>query len=252
MSEQELYRKFARYYDLIYKWMDYQGEAEFIKRVIDEFKKSEGDDLLDVACGTGNHAQYLQESFKIVGLDINKDMIDIAREKIPGMEFIQGDMKKLDLHREFDVIICLFSAINYHTTLNELEKTINLVYNHLKSGGIFIFDLGFCTENWEEGRMFVDAAVEGNLQLARISQSRLIDGVFNANFVFLVKEDGVMDFEIDQHQIGVFSTTDVEKIVTRIGFENHIYSDYNDLPWKEDSCDRPVFVCVKTQSIQFY
>ncbi len=245
MSEQELYRKFARYYDLIYKWMDYEGESEFIKRIIEQFKKSEGVDLLDVACGTGNHAKYLQESFNVTGFDINQDMIDIAQEKIPEMEFIQGDMKKLDLDREFDVIICLFSAINYHTNLDELEKTIKLFYDHLKEGGVFIFDLGFCTENWEEGRMFVDAAVEGDLQLARISQSRLTDGVFNANFVFLVKENGVMDFEIDQHQIGVFSTRKVEKIVTQLGFENHIYSDYNDLRWSEDSNDRPVFVCIK-------
>lgn len=245
MAEQELYRKFARYYDLIYQWMDYQGEAEFIEMAVERYKTSEGVNLLDVACGTGGHAHYLQKSFKILGLDINPEMLEIARKKLPEMEFVQGDMKKMDLEQEFDLIICLFSAINYHKTLDELEKTLKLFYNHLKSGGVLIFDLGFCTENWEEGRMFVDAAVEGDLQLARISQSRLQDGVFNANFVFLVKENGKMDFEIDQHQIGVFPTLEVEKILEKIGFKNHIYSDYNDLAWDEKSGKRPVFVCIK-------
>ena len=245
MPEQELYRKFARYYDLIYKWMDYPGESEFIEMVVERYKESEGMNLLDVACGTGGHAYYLQNSFNVLGLDINPEMLDIAREKLPEMEFVHGDMKKMDLNKEFDVIICLFSAINYHTTLDELENSFKRFYKHLESGGILIFDLGFCTENWEEGRMLVDAVVEGDLQLARISQSRLYNGVFNANFVFLVKEDGKMDFEIDQHQIGVFPTIKVGSILEKTGFQKHIFSGYNDLPWDEKSNERPVFVCIK-------
>ena len=38
MAEQELYRKFAHYYDLIYQWMDYHGETEFIKMAVERFK----------------------------------------------------------------------------------------------------------------------------------------------------------------------------------------------------------------------
>ena len=245
MSEQELYRKFARYYDLIYQWMDYESEAEFIEKMVELHPHSGGLDLLDVACGTGNHAQYLVDSFHVVGLDINPEMMEIAREKVPEMELIQGNMKEMNLERDFDVIICLFSSINYHTNLSELGTTFKRFYDHLKPGGVLIFDLGFCTENWEEGRMLVDAVVEGDLQLARISQSRLCDGVFNANFVFLIKEDGNMDFEVDQHQIGVFNTPEVKKILENTGFETRIYSDYTDLPWDAESDKRPVFVALK-------
>jgi SAM-dependent methyltransferase len=245
MPEQELYRKFAHYYDLIYQWMDYKGETEFIEKMVEQFKTSPGMDLLDVACGTGGHAHFLENSFNITGLDINHEMLEIAREKLPEVEFVQGDMKKMDLGHKFDVIICLFSAINYHQNLNELENTFKRFHRHLKKGGILLFDLGFCTENWEEGRMLVDAVVEGDLQLARISQSRLQDGVFNANFVFLIKENGKMDFEIDQHQIGVFSTPDVGKTLENVGFNYQVYGDYHDQPWKEDENERPVFVCIK-------
>ena len=38
MGEQELYKKYAGYYDLIYNWMDYPGEADFIKRAITHHK----------------------------------------------------------------------------------------------------------------------------------------------------------------------------------------------------------------------
>jgi ubiquinone/menaquinone biosynthesis C-methylase UbiE len=245
MPEQELYRKFAGYYDLIYQWMDYAGEVEFIEKMVDLYLGSGGNDLLDVACGTGNHAQYLTDSFQVVGLDLNLEMMEIAREKVPEMELIHGDMKEMNLESDFDVIICLFSSINYHTNLSELESTFQRFYDHLKQGGVLIFDLGFCTENWEEGRMLVDAVVEGDLQLARISQSRLYDGIFNANFLFLIKENGKMDFEVDQHQIGVFNATDVESILEETGFETNIYSNYNNIPWDAESDERPVFVCKK-------
>ena len=245
MGEQELYRKYAGYYDLIYNWMDYPGEVDFIKRAVAHHLKSGGNELLDVACETGGHALFLQDDFQILGVDINPEMLDLAREKLPGVNFIQSDMKKLDLGLKFDVIICLFSAINYHTSLEELEKTFQRFYQHLHVGGVLLFDLGFCLENWEEGRMLVDAVVEGDLQLARISQSRLQDGVFNANFVFLIKEDGKMDFEVDQHQIGVFPTLKVQDILYDIGFECYIYNGYNDEPWDPDSDKRPVFIGVK-------
>lgn len=246
MAEQELYRKFAHYYDLIYQWMDYEGEAEFVEKMVELHQKSPGNDLLDVACGTGNHAQYLTDSFQVVGLDINPEMMEIAHEKVPEMELIQGNMRQMNLEMDFDVIICLFSAINYNTHLNDLSETLKRFYDHLKDGGVLIFDLGFCTENWDEGRVFVDAVAEGDLQLARISQSHLRDGVFNANFVFLVKEDGIMDFEVDQHDIGVFPTKDVGNILDSLGFKFNIYGDYEDVSWDDKSGKRPVFVCVKT------
>jgi hypothetical protein len=93
--------------------------------------------------------------------------------------------------------------------------------------------------------MLVDAVVEGDLQLARISQSRLQDGVFNANFVFLIKEDGKMDFEVDQHQIGVFHTIKVQDILYEMGFKCHIYNGYHEEGWDSAADERPVFVCVK-------
>ncbi len=93
--------------------------------------------------------------------------------------------------------------------------------------------------------MFVDAVVEGDLQLARISQSRLYNGVFDAKFLFLIKEDGKIDFEIDQHQIGVFSTYYVQKTLENLGFKCLVYGGYNEQPWDEEANERPVFVCVK-------
>ena len=86
-------------------------------------KKSKGRRLLDVACGTGNHAFLLKKNYSIVGVDISNEMLKIARKKVSGVKILIGDMKKLDLKQKFDIIICMFSAINYNVTYEELEKT---------------------------------------------------------------------------------------------------------------------------------
>lgn len=245
MTKQQLYRKYAHYYDLIYEKMDLEKESDFIKWAVLKHKTSTGNELLDMACGTGRHSAMLKDSFEILGADINQDMLKIAREKLSDVEFIEADMKDLDLKREFDVIICMFSAMNYNHTREEFEKTIENFYNHLHAGGVLIFDLGINQENWIEGLVSVDTVVNDEVKLARICQSHLENGIFNANFVFLVKENGKLDFDIDQHKLGVFHIEEVINSLIKIGFQNFIYSDFNKDEWNILSGERPIFVAVK-------
>lgn len=245
MTKEQLYKKFAKYYDKIYEKTDYKKEAKFIKWAVKTYKSSLGNELLDVACGTGAHAHFLKNEFKITGLDISEEMLEIAREKFQDIHFIKGDMKKMDLSIKFDVLICMFSAINYNTTLGELKITLNNFYNHLKDGGVLIFDMGLNKENWIEGIVSVDTVVDKDFKLARIWQSHLENDVFNSSFVFLVKEDGKLDFDIDEHKLGVFGMGDVNDLMEEIGFQTFISSDFKDEEWQVGTGERPVFVGVK-------
>ncbi len=113
MQKQTIYKNLARYYDPIYSWKDYKKEAATVKRLISKYKKSKGNDLLEVACGTGKHIQYLKDDFKILATDMNIGMLKVARKNIKGVTFRQADMTTLNLGREFDVLVCLFSSIGY-------------------------------------------------------------------------------------------------------------------------------------------
>lgn len=245
MTNGQLYKKYAHYYDRLYEKMDLQKEVDFIKWAVKHHKSSDGNQLLDMACGTGRHALKLTDSFQITGVDINQDMIQIAREKLPDVKFTIGDMKNLRLNHKFDVVICMFSAMNYNTSIKELKGTLNNFYKHLNPGGILIFDYGINQENWVEGLVSVDTVVEDNLKLARICQSHLEDNIFNANFVFLIKEDGKLDFDIDQHQLGVFGIEEVMDSLADAGFKTFIYSDFTSKNWDVLSGERPIFVGVK-------
>jgi ubiquinone/menaquinone biosynthesis C-methylase UbiE len=245
MADKMLYKKFAVYYDKIYEHVDYRGESEFINLAVKKHKTSPGFELMDMACGTGSHAQILKNDFKVTGVDINKDMLKIAREKVPEADFIQGDMKDLEIEAKFDVVICIFSAIHYNTNYSELEITLTNFYKHMEDGGILIYDLSFNNENWIEGLVSVDTVVEDKLKIARICQSQLTNGIFNANFVFLVKDNGEFDFDIDEHKLGVFGVNEVLKLMERVGFNTVIYGDFKVELWESGEGQRPIFVGVK-------
>ncbi|MBZ2165529.1 class I SAM-dependent DNA methyltransferase [Methanobacterium spitsbergense] len=245
MAEGQLYKKFAVYYDKIYKNVDYAGESEFINWAVNKHKTSSGFEIMDMACGTGSHAKILKNSFKVTGVDINEDMIKIAQDKVPEADFIIGNMKDLNIGKKFDVIICIFSAIHYNRDLKELDITLTNFYNHMKDGGILIYDLSFNTENWIEGLVSLDTVVEDKLKIARMCQSQLKNGIFNANFVFLVKDDGKFDFDIDEHELGVFKINDVSDLMEKIGFKTFIYADFKEKKWESGEGQRPIFVGVK-------
>ena len=115
-----MYKELAKYYDLIYHWKDYKAEAETIQNLIKKYKTSDGNNLLDVGCGTGMHIKYFRDEFACTGIDINKEMVEVAKTKVEGVSFKQGDMVDFDLNIEFDVILCLFSSIGYVKTYDNL------------------------------------------------------------------------------------------------------------------------------------
>ena|SRR5215208_7684688 len=94
-----MFSKSARYYDEIYTSIDkdYAVEADKAHAFIQQHKQTEGTSLLDVACGTGHHAGLLSKYYQVEGLDLEAQMLAIAKKKHPEIRFHQGDMLDFDL-----------------------------------------------------------------------------------------------------------------------------------------------------------
>ena len=126
---QHAYERQAVYYDAIYEAQgkDYKKEAGQIRDIIEQYKKSSGNALLDVGCGTGGHFPFLKEWYSVQGLDIDEDMLKVARQRQPDITFHQGNMVNFDLSTQYDAVTCLFSAIGYAMTVPNLQSAINWV-----------------------------------------------------------------------------------------------------------------------------
>ena len=56
------------------------------------------------------------------------------------MKFQQGDIRKLSLGTTFDVGIAMFNVMGYMRTSRDFENAIQNIHDHLRKGGLFIFD----------------------------------------------------------------------------------------------------------------
>ncbi|WP_297713729.1 class I SAM-dependent methyltransferase [Clostridium sp.] len=140
------YGEFAKIYDeLINEDINYDEMVERILEICNLYNV-ELNDYLDIACGTGNVTIRIAKYFKnIYGVDLSEDMLIEAFDKfkearIKG-KIICQDMTELSLNKEFDLITSVLDSTNYITDLNDLQNYFNGVYNHLKSNGLFIFDV---------------------------------------------------------------------------------------------------------------
>lgn len=86
--------------------------------ILEELKKIEFKDLLDVGCGTGPMIELLTEEYPdrhYVGMDLTPKMIEVANaKKLKNAKFITGDSEDMPFEDEsFDVLICSNSFHHY-------------------------------------------------------------------------------------------------------------------------------------------
>jgi len=153
MNEND-FRVFSKYYDQLYlERKNYQEEAKTVKEIIKRFEKRPSTTLLDVGCGTGEHLKYLSSDSQCTGIDINIDMIEIAKKKVANAEFKVANMVDFRLEETFDVIICLFSSIGYVQNFNNLVKTLENFYKHLNEQGLAVVEPWIFKKDFREGCM---------------------------------------------------------------------------------------------------
>jgi len=63
--------------------------------------------------------------------------------------------------------------------------------------------------------------------------------------IFLIKDKGKVDFEIDEHKLGVFEPEKIKIIMTKIGFKTYIYAGSTKKLWTKKMKGPVVFVGVK-------
>ncbi|MGC8862918.1 MAG: class I SAM-dependent DNA methyltransferase [Armatimonadota bacterium] len=147
----------AAHYDDLMAGVPYRQWIDYVEEILGRMDYHP-DAVLDVACGTGNLSEILaSRGFRVVGVDISPDMIEVARAKKSGVEYYVQDAAELDLRcssgisacpgqvqecrRKFDLAICLFDSLNYITNPNRAAQAIRRIGEHLIPGGVFIFDV---------------------------------------------------------------------------------------------------------------
>ena len=132
------YESFSRFYDLVMG--DRSVAANFTRRLI-ERHKPETKTVLEIASGTGGILGFLADTYEVTGLDRSREMLALARKRLPHIRFYRQGMTSFRISKKFDAIVCVFDSINHLLSFGEWKKVFRRVALHLNDNGLFVFDV---------------------------------------------------------------------------------------------------------------
>jgi SAM-dependent methyltransferase len=162
-------------------------EVNFIE---DSLAVAKGGIVLDLACGSGQHAVELAaRGYGVVGFDLSLPQLAVAgeyaQEKGQKINFLQGDMRDMSFDEVFDGIYCWNTSFGYF----EEERNFAVaqrVFKALRPGGSFLLDVvnrDFVVEHqpsqvWFEGDSCVcmdDMNVDFITSRLRVKRTMMLD-----------------------------------------------------------------------------
>lgn len=223
-----VFGNYSNYYDLLYKDKDYPAEINFIDSLLKQYRIGDVKTILDVGCGTGGHALLLAEKGYIVtGVDISENMLSIAKDKSKKMkvdvDFFQADACDFNLNNKFDAIISMFAVMGYQTTNEGFESALLSVGNHLRPGGLFIFDVWFGPAVISQKPGDRIKIIENNDgKIIRLTRSTLdiMKHTVDVNFnVMLIIDDKIHNPTEESHKMRFFFPMELELFLMNTGFQ---------------------------------
>lgn len=142
---------YASAYDLFYQDKDYAAECDLIEEAFRRFGSGEVRRVLDLGCGTGNHAVPLAErGYRVTGVDRSPDMLARARAKAEAnglgaekVAFEQGDITRPNVAGPFDAALMLFAVLGYQPTNADVLSALAAARAALRPGGLFLYDVWY-------------------------------------------------------------------------------------------------------------
>jgi SAM-dependent methyltransferase len=129
----------ARFDRLAASGLDVHGEAGFVA-ALDPAPAT----VLDAGCGTGRVAIELAgRGMTVVGVDVDRSMLDRARRAVPDVEWVEHDLATLDLGRVFDVVV-MAGNVPLFTPTGTQAGLVAGCARHVVPGGALVagFQLG--------------------------------------------------------------------------------------------------------------
>lgn len=211
-------REYSDSYDLLYREKDYDAECDLIEEIIRTHRSKPAHSILDLGCGTGNHALRLaQRGYLVTGVDRSEEMLEIARSKArdegTSCEFIHSDLKEVSIGKKFDVVIMMFAVLGYQTENEDVIRALKTVRNHLMKGGLFICDVWYGPAVLHErpGEK-IRVIQEGDIRIIRSSSGMLnsmnhtVDVIFH---LWKMKGDQIIAETTERHSMRFFFTQEL-------------------------------------------
>lgn len=200
--------------------------------------------VLELCGGTGRAAVPLaQAGHRVCAVDDADDMLELARQKRLAsglsekqLQLLNADVLKLKLGERFDWVFILFNTFLSFTTLEEQDRFLQIVLQHLKPRGkfwidIFNPDLRLTAEakltNLEPTAFFVPALKRGVFRLTDIQRTG--PQTDRVTFRYIWFDDvGQEKKESVTFNLTFLSSRELQLLLERNGLKiEHLWGDYD-------------------------
>lgn len=226
------YSVFARYYDDLTANIDYRKRGEYFHDIIERFKTTKENILLDLACGTGSISEVMAGlGYDVVGVDLSDEMLGMAIEKKfdsgLNIQYLCQDMRQLDMYGTIDVTICALDSINHLASLDDVRKVFENVAFFSEQEGLFIFDVN---TRYKHRQILANNTFTYETEdVYCVWENTLVPDTdevkMNLEF-FEREENGLYSRSSDSFSEKAYSEEDIERLLKNAGFE--VLAKYGD------------------------
>lgn len=217
------------YDDLYQKSRDYKSQAEQINEWIQERNK-DATSLLDVACGTGLHLSYLSSNYEVAGIDLNPEMVEIAKHRNKNINIHSGDMRDFNIGESFDVIMCLFSSITYAGNVKGLNRTLKNFVKHSNPNGICIIEPFVTPKLWYDGGLGCKVAESKNKIVVMVDRAGRSERIIHREIVYVIAKPNSMEQIHEEYTFPLFTHKEYESAFRSAGYS----VEFNNIGFNKD------------------
>jgi SAM-dependent methyltransferase len=229
------------YYHILYKKRDEEEAEHFIDNLCSYLTPHADARMLDIACGRGRHAIYLnKKEYDVTGIDLSVSSIKFAQPfENKKLHFLVHDMRNAFYINYFDFAFNLFTSFGYFETDREHIKALKSFRKSLKKDGILVLD-------YMNSQKIINHLVE--------RESKEIDSV---NFhISRTVENGkiikTINFEHKKNQfyfkeeVKDYKLADFKRLFAASGLNiKAIFGNYELQEFNINESDRLIFICDK-------
>lgn len=207
--------------------LDYEKIYKFIREVLGK-KSLEPELILEMACGTGGLTEKLARDYKIHAFDLSDDMLSVCENKIrsKNLKLFKQNMVGFSAPASYDAIFSVGDSLNYVTDEKDFEAAIKSSYDHLKDGGIFIFDLNTEYKFKNIPPVTVDEVEDVLYIWENIYDEEEKLNTYGVNFFRNIKDNDYKRF-YEEHLERAHDLSFVKNLLEKTGFKDiEVYDDY--------------------------
>ena len=217
------YEALAASYDGLTRDIPYEKYLRFFKTLLRRHGVT-ATTVLDLACGTGSLSVLLaKHGYEVLGVDRSEDMLTVAAEKAMELEenqpfFAAQPMQRLKIPEPVDACVCALDSINYVTKPQDVQKAFRRVYESLRPGGLFVFDINtpYKLEGLD-GQVFLDETEDSYCVWRAVYDKRHSLCRYGMD-LFQQANDGLWERSFEEHVERAYTPEELSQWLTDAGF----------------------------------